>query len=143
RLPSESEWEYACRAGTTTPFHFGETITTDLANCSGTDTYAFEPKGKQRKETTPVGSFEVANAFGLFDMHGLVWEWCADPWHKNYEGAPSDNSVWELGGDEHRRVLRGGSWSFSPVLCRSASRSWNESDGGLRVCGFRVALSDF
>ena len=143
RLPSESEWEYACRAGTTTPFHFGETITTDLANCSGADTYAFEPKGKQRKETTPVGSFEVANAFGLFDMHGLVWEWCADPWHKNYDGAPADNSVWELGGDEHRRVLRGGSWSFSPVLCRSASRSWNEADGGLRVCGFRVALSDF
>ncbi|MDJ0693669.1 bifunctional serine/threonine-protein kinase/formylglycine-generating enzyme family protein [Mastigocoleus sp. MO_188.B34] len=143
RLPSESEWEYACRAGTTTPFHFGETITTDLANCSGADTYAFEPKGKQRKETTPVGSFEVANAFGLFDMHGLVWEWCADPWHKNYDGAPADNSVWELGGDEHRRVLRGGSWSFSPVLCRSASRSWNEADGGLRVCGFRVVLSDF
>ena len=143
RLPSESEWEYACRANTTTPFHFGETITTDLANFSGTDTYAFEPKGKQRKETTPVGSFEVANAFGLYDMHGLVWEWCADPWHKNYEGAPKDNSVWELGGDEHRRVLRGGSWSFSPVLCRSASRSWNESDGGLRVCGFRVVVCDF
>lgn len=143
RLPSESEWEYACRAGTTTPFHFGETITTDLANCSGTDTYAFEPKGKQRKETTPVGSFEVANTFGLFDMHGLVWEWCADPWHKNYDGAPSDNSVWELGGDEHRRVLRGGSWSFSPVLCRSASRSWDESNGGLRTCGFRVVLSEF
>ncbi|MBO3461825.1 bifunctional serine/threonine-protein kinase/formylglycine-generating enzyme family protein [Aetokthonos hydrillicola Thurmond2011] len=138
RLPSEAEWEYACRAGTTTPFHFGETLTSDLANCSDSDIHSFASKGKSRKETTVVGSFQVANAFGLYDMHGLVWEWCADPWHKNYDGAPRDGRIWEIGGDHNRRVLRGGSWSFSSVLCRSASRSWNESDGGLRVCGFRV-----
>jgi formylglycine-generating enzyme required for sulfatase activity/tRNA A-37 threonylcarbamoyl transferase component Bud32 len=141
RLPSEAEWEYACRAGTTTPFHFGQTITTELANCSGSETQAWEQKEKYRKETTPVGSFQVANAFGLYDMHGLVWEWCADSWHKNYDDAPTDGSVWEIGGDNNRRVLRGGSWSFSSVLCRSASRSWNEPDGGLRICGFRIVAS--
>ncbi len=141
RLPSEAEWEYACRAGTATSFHFGETITPDLANCGSSDTGTFEAKTKFRKETTPVGSFGVANSFGLYDMHGLVWEWCADPWHNNYNGAPSDGSVWEWNGDKNRRVLRGGSWSFSPVLCRSASRSWNESDGGLRICGFRVVVN--
>ncbi|MDH6087788.1 bifunctional serine/threonine-protein kinase/formylglycine-generating enzyme family protein [Umezakia ovalisporum] len=128
RLPSESEWEYACRAGTTTSFHFGEMITSDLANCNS-------------KETTDVGSFQIANTFGLYDMHGLVWEWCADTWHNNYHGAPADGSAWEVGGDFHRRLLRGGSWNFSSELCRSASRSWNESDGGLRICGFRVVLS--
>jgi formylglycine-generating enzyme required for sulfatase activity/tRNA A-37 threonylcarbamoyl transferase component Bud32 len=142
RLPSEAEWEYACRAGTTTPFHFGETITTELANCSD-ETHTWEQKAKNRKETTPVGSFQMANAFGLYDMHGLVWEWCADPWHKNYDGAPTDGSVWKVGGDDNRRVLRGGSWSFSSALCRSASRSWNEPDGGLRICGFRVVTSWF
>lgn len=141
RLPSEAEWEYAARAGTTTPFHFGETITSELANCSSGE--SSEIKSKYRKETTPVGSFGVANAFGLYDMHGLVWEWCADPWHKNYDGAPTDGTVWEVGGDMHRRVLRGGSWSFSPELCRSASRSWDEADGGLRICGFRVVATSF
>lgn len=141
RLPSEAEWEYACRAGTTTPFHFGETVSTELANCSESDTHTWEQKARYRKETTPVGSFQVANAFGLYDLHGLIWEWCADSWHKNYDGAPTDGSVWEVGGDNNRRVLRGGSWSFSSVLCRSASRSWNEPDGGLRICGFRVVAS--
>jgi formylglycine-generating enzyme required for sulfatase activity/predicted Ser/Thr protein kinase len=141
RLPSEAEWEYACRAGTTTSFHFGETITSDLINCSGSDTYSVEPKSRFRKETTNVGYFEVANAFGLYDMHGLVWEWCADPWHNNYDGAPRDGSVWENGGDKYRRVLRGGAWNFSAELCRSASRSWNEAEGGLRICGFRVVFS--
>ncbi|AFZ00779.1 bifunctional serine/threonine-protein kinase/formylglycine-generating enzyme family protein [Calothrix sp. PCC 6303] len=138
RLPSEAEWEYACRAGTTTPFHFGDTLTLEIANCASGETNLSETR--HRKETTPVGNFEVANAFGLYDMHGLVWEWCADPWHNNYNGAPTDGSVWETEGDRNRRVLRGGSWSFSPVLCRSASRSWNESDGGLRICGFRVVV---
>ncbi|MDF5730139.1 MAG: bifunctional serine/threonine-protein kinase/formylglycine-generating enzyme family protein [Rhizonema sp. PD38] len=143
RLPSEAEWEYACRAGTTTPFHFGETINTDLVNCSNSDTEAFEPRSKYRKETTSVGNYQVANAFGLYDMHGLVWEWCADPWHKNYDGAPRDGTIWEVGGDLNRRVLRGGSWSFIPQLCRSASRSWNEPDGGMRICGFRVVATWF
>ncbi|MBD2663935.1 hypothetical protein B6N60_05068 [Richelia sinica FACHB-800] len=141
RLPSEAEWEYACRAGTTTSFHFGEAVTAELINCNGGDIYAVEPRSKFRRETTNVGSFEVANAFGLYDMHGLVWEWCADPWHNNYVDAPNDGSVWEDGGDKHRRVLRGGSWNFSAELCRSASRSWNEVDGGLRICGFRVVFS--
>ncbi|MBD2163293.1 SUMF1/EgtB/PvdO family nonheme iron enzyme [Calothrix membranacea FACHB-236] len=134
RLPSEAEWEYACRAGTKTSYHFGETVTPDFVSCSSGDT-------RYRKETTTVGSFGVANAFGLYDMHGLVWEWCADPWHNNYQGAPTDASVWEDGGDMHRRVLRGGSWSFGAELCRSASRSWDESDDGLRICGFRVVFS--
>jgi formylglycine-generating enzyme required for sulfatase activity len=94
RLPSEAEWEYACRAGTTTPFHFGETITTDLANYNGNHIYGAGVKGEYREETTPVGSFQVANAFGLYDMHGNVWEWCLDQWHDSYEGAPSDGQAW-------------------------------------------------
>jgi formylglycine-generating enzyme required for sulfatase activity len=123
RLPSEAEWEYACRAGTTTPFHFGETITPDLANYDGNYTYASGPKGKYRQETTNVGSFPP-NAFGLYDMHGNVWEWCADPWHPNYSDAPSDGSVWNSGKNEDRRyrMQRGGSWFYVPGICRAAYR---------------------
>ena len=108
RLPSEAQWEYACRADTTTPFHFGPTITPDLVNYDGNVPYGWAPKGLYRQETTPVGSFPP-NAFGLYDMHGNVWEWCADPWHGNYNGAPSDGSSWGTGGDNNR-VQRGGSW---------------------------------
>ena len=93
RLPSEAEWEYACRAGTTTPFHFGETITGELANYDASETYGDESQGEYRQETTPVGQFS-ANAFGLYDMHGNVWEWCADEWHSNYENAPTDGTAW-------------------------------------------------
>ena len=149
RLPSEAEWEYACRAGTTTPFHFGETITTDLANYRGTDneeykwsgSYGQGPKGIYREETTPVGSFGVANAFGLYDMHGNVWEWCADHWHENYEGAPTDGSAWLDDTDNDNRRLRGGSWSDYPGHCRSASRFLNAA--GLRHSfdGFRVVCA--
>ncbi|GET35872.1 formylglycine-generating enzyme family protein [Microseira wollei] len=121
RLPSEAEWEYACRAGTTTPFHFGETITTDLANYSG-HTYASEPTGNRCSQTTEVGIFPP-NAFGLYDMHGNVNEWCADHWHDNYDGAPSNGSVWELGRNDTYRLLRGGSWSQPPKYCRSAIRN--------------------
>ncbi|MDJ0733312.1 MAG: bifunctional serine/threonine-protein kinase/formylglycine-generating enzyme family protein [Nostocaceae cyanobacterium] len=139
RLPSEAEWEYACRAGTTTPFHFGDTITSELANCNpGNGNHR-----EIRKGTKTVGTSSLANAFGLYDMHGQVWEWCADSWHPNYQNAPTDGSAWESGGDAHRRVLRGGSWSFSPQMCRSASRSWNEAVGGLRICGFRVVATFF
>jgi formylglycine-generating enzyme required for sulfatase activity len=127
RLPSEAEWEYACRAGTTTPFYFGETITTDLVN------YNYE-----RKKTTDVGSFPP-NAFGLYDMHGNVWEWCADPWHKNYEGAPADGSVWKEGGKEGPFVLRGGSWGNGAGRARSANRSGGSRADRDRNHGFRLA----
>jgi formylglycine-generating enzyme required for sulfatase activity/predicted Ser/Thr protein kinase len=122
RLPSEAEWEYACRAGTTTPFYFGPTITADLANYNGDYTYGSAPKGVYREETTDVGSFPP-NAFGLYDMHGNVWEWCQDVWHENYNGAPTNGSAWESGGDSSYRMLRGGSWLYYPVDCRSAARS--------------------
>ncbi|TGO02110.1 hypothetical protein PN36_30295 [Candidatus Thiomargarita nelsonii] len=137
-LPSEAQWEYACRAGTTTPFYFGETITTDLANYNGKYSYGSGSKGVYRKETTEVGSFPP-NAFGLYDMHGNVWEWCADSWHDNYEGAPSDGSVWEK---EKSRVVRGGSWYDEPRYARSADRynySSQDSHIGLRLVSF-VAL---
>ncbi|WP_017718612.1 bifunctional serine/threonine-protein kinase/formylglycine-generating enzyme family protein [Kamptonema formosum] len=140
RLPSEAEWEYACRAGTTTPFHFGETITSDLANYDGNYTYASGRKGKYRKRTTDVGSFPP-NAFGLYDTHGNVWEWCADPWHDDYTGAPSDGSVWEAGGNKNRRLLRGGSWYYFPRRCRAAFRCWFVPDFRYGIFGFRVALS--
>ena len=142
RLPSEAEWEYACRAGTATPFHFGETITTDLANYDGNYTYASGPKGKYRQETTPVGSFPP-NAFGLYDMHGNVWEWCADPSHDNYAGAPVDGSVWNSGGNENRRyrLLRGGSWNFNPWNCRAAFRFRCEPDFRIGFFGFRAVVS--
>ncbi len=137
RLPSESQWEYACRAGTTTPFYFGETITTELANYNGKETYASAPKGIYRDKTTNVGKFPP-NAFGLYDMHGNVWEWCADEWHDNYNGAPTDGSVW-LDGNDNRSPLRGGSWSNYPFLCRSAIRLYynRRVDHGYDF-GFRI-----
>ncbi|MEO1560083.1 MAG: formylglycine-generating enzyme family protein, partial [Cyanobacteria bacterium J06632_19] len=138
RLPSEAEWEYACRAGTSTPFNFGKSINRELINCNIDKYHPIEAIRKYYKQPKPVGTFGVANDFGLYDMHGQVWEWCADPWHKNYHGAPNDGTVWHYGGDLHRRVIRGGSWSFTPESCRSASRSWNETEGGLRMCGLRV-----
>lgn len=152
RLPSEAQWEYACRAGTTTPFYFGETITTDLANYQGTDwkyegktypgNYGNAPKGIYRKHTTDVGEFPP-NAFGLYDMHGNVWEWCADPWHENYENAPSDDRVWELDSDRDNayRLLRGGSWNLNPRYCRAAICSWFTRDYRYINFGFRVLLS--
>ncbi|MBD2341257.1 formylglycine-generating enzyme family protein [Calothrix sp. FACHB-156] len=148
-LPSEAEWEYACRAGTTTPFHFGETITSELANYDATETYGAGVKGTYREETTVVGSFEVANAFGLYDMHGNVWEWCLDDWHSNYEGAPTDGSAWfddneNLYQKKGKAVLRGGSWISYPVNCRSASRndvSRAVRDYFFNYFGFRVVCA--
>jgi formylglycine-generating enzyme required for sulfatase activity len=139
RLPSEAEWEYACRAGTTTPFHFGETILTDLANYDGNQTYRNGVKGEYREKTIEIGSFPP-NSFGLFDMHGNVWEWCADLWHENYQGAPNDGSVWgdrSLKSDE-LRVLRGGSWCNHPHYCRSALRDRFQAVNRVRNLGFRL-----
>ncbi len=137
RLPSEAEWEYACRAGTTTPFHFGETITVKLANYR-----IYNDFDKNRYQTTPVGHFNVANAFGLYDMHGNVCEWCADHWHNNYEGAPTDGSIWLDNHDPPNRLLRGGGWYDLPVHCRSAYRL--QSFPGVRHhydLGFRVVCA--
>ncbi|NJK72926.1 MAG: formylglycine-generating enzyme family protein [Oscillatoriales cyanobacterium RU_3_3] len=138
RLPSEAEWEYACRAGTTTPFSFGETITADLVNYNGNYPYGSAPKGTYRQQTTNVGSFPP-NSFGLYDMHGNVWEWCSDKWHDNYNGAPTNGSSWETGGSEYR-VLRGGSWVNFAVACRSAFRYRNSAVVRGRGIGFRVVL---
>ncbi|MFM5959412.1 MAG: formylglycine-generating enzyme family protein, partial [Dolichospermum sp.] len=108
RLPTEAQWEYACRAGTTTPFYCGETISTDIANYDGYYAYGDGITGGYQGKTTKVGSFKIANAFGLCDMHGNVWEWCQDDWHENYINAPDDGSAWiSL---SNRKVLRGGSW---------------------------------
>jgi formylglycine-generating enzyme required for sulfatase activity len=93
RLPSEAEWEYACRAGTETPFHFGIKITTDLVNFNGLQPFNNAPMGNLRGGTTPAGHFQHPNAFGLYDMHGNVWEWCADIWHTDYTNAPNDGSA--------------------------------------------------
>lgn len=140
RLSSEAEWEYACRAGTTTPFYFGETITSELANYDGSETFADELKGEYREETTNVGIFS-GNAFGLFEMHGNVWEWCADSWHKNYNEAPADGKAWLNKNDNDNqnntiKLLRGGSWNNNPENCRSAFRyyyGYNSFNIGFRV----------
>ncbi|MGK7942550.1 MAG: SUMF1/EgtB/PvdO family nonheme iron enzyme [Crocosphaera sp.] len=180
RLPSEAEWEYACRAGTKTPFCFGDTITTELANYKSNYIYAHEqsaseihqnivhsnkvekhlnPLNREEKwqfpsektdkssnKTTPVGKF-YPNGFGLYDMHGNVWEWCGDDWHNNYDGAPSDGSAWFEGNynpnvrhkSKSYHVMRGGSWAFVPHDCRSAVRYFNnwrayrKDDNGFRV----------
>jgi formylglycine-generating enzyme required for sulfatase activity len=141
RLPSEAEWEYACRAGNRAPFAFGDSITPEVANFNGQFPYSSTPKGLNRGKTTPVGSTDVANGFGLYDMHGNVWEWCQDIWHDNYEGAPTDGSAWEKGGDSSRRVLRGGSWYHPANNCRSASRMKSSPNVRSHYFGFRVVVS--
>jgi formylglycine-generating enzyme required for sulfatase activity len=138
-LPSEAQWEYACRAASTTPFHFGATLTPELANYNGNHTYGDGPKGTYRQQTTDVASFP-ANAWGLHDLHGNVWEWCADHWHKNYEFAPGDDQPWLIPGaaDYERRLLRGGAWFRRPVSCRSAFRHGVRPAFLLNGVGFRV-----
>jgi formylglycine-generating enzyme required for sulfatase activity len=139
RLPSEAEWEYACRAGTTTAFYFGKTITPEVANYNGTSAYADGPTGEYRNELTPANYFGIANAFGLSDMHGNVLEWCQDHWHENYEGVPKDGTAWLSSDESTGRVLRGGSWFDVPRDCRSAYRyrygpGLDYYDVGFRVC---------
>ena len=137
RLPSESQWEYACRAGTTTPFYFGETITSELVNYNGNYPFGYVPLEKYREETTDVGSFPP-NAFGLYDMHGNVDEWCQDvSCHNNYDGAPTDGSAWETEEESNRRILRGGGCDSYSEFCRSASRYHCSMD----FYGFRIVLS--
>jgi formylglycine-generating enzyme required for sulfatase activity len=140
RLPSEGEWEYACRGGTRTPFCYGHTISTDLANYDGTSAYGFGAIGEYRNQTLPVCSFRVANPFGLFDMHGQVWEWCADRWHDNYQGAPHNGYIWDTGGDDEFRIVRGGSWFNNPGRCRSAVREKYSPDVWLDQIGFRIVM---
>ena len=131
RLPSEAEWEYAARAGTTTKYHWGNEIGRNRANCHG------DRCGDQWETTAPVGSFR-ANGFGLFDMHGNVWEWVEDCWNPSYAGAPTDGGAW-LAGVCSVRVLRGGSWGVDPGALRAADRIWNPAGSRIDIIGFRVA----
>jgi len=144
RLPSEAEWEYAARAGRTTPFAFGSSLSSEQANFDGNSPYGGAPKGVFRQRTTPVGSF-APNDFKLHDMHGSVWEWCEDFYHGNYNGAPTDGSAWLSGGDSTYRAQRGGSWLSDGRDCRSAFRRWS-APGALGAnsvnnIGFRVVVS--
>jgi formylglycine-generating enzyme required for sulfatase activity len=128
-LPSEAQWEYACRAETDTAYHFEPTLTEELANYNASV-----------RRTTPVGQYP-ANLWGLQDMHGNVLEWCQDHWHSNYDNAPPDGSAWIEGGDSNRRILRGGSWVSNPRNCRSAYR-FNFTPGNRNGnVGFRVCCS--
>jgi formylglycine-generating enzyme required for sulfatase activity len=137
RLPSETEREYATRAGTTTPFWWGGSISTDIANYDGTKRFERGPVGEWRQRTVPVDSFKP-NAWGLFNMHGNVWDWTDDCWNESNEGNPGDGSV-RLTGDCTWRVARGGAWNYSPAYLRSAFRYWNLPHNRSGVQGFRVA----
>lgn len=138
-LPSEAQWEYACRAGTSTPFSTGLTITTDYANYVGDFTFRDEPRGVYRHTTTPAGQFPP-NPFGLYDMHGNLWEWCADLWHLDYTAAPCDGTAWTSSGETGYRVARGGSWHEPPTHCRSAVRLRYAEKEREDYVGFRVVL---
>lgn len=138
RLLSEAEWEYVARAGTTTPFWTGQTISAIRANFDGSQGYNGSDPGENRQNTAAVGSFD-ANAFGLHDTAGNVWEWTQDVWHDEYIAAPSDGSAWLAGGDQARRVLRGGAWSTIMWHLRSANRNWDRPDIRDSVTGFRIA----
>ena len=138
RLPSEAQWEYACRAKTTTPFSFGQTITSEIANYNGRYTYADEIKGEYRKTTTPVNKF-LPNAFGLYSMHGNVWEWCADDWQDNYQNISSDRLIDNSSGNQIK-VIRGGSWGSRPAFCSSTHRDRFIADNFNNFIGFRCVI---
>jgi formylglycine-generating enzyme required for sulfatase activity len=140
RLPSEAEWEYACRAHTTTPFHFGDTLSPELANYRCFENYNDGATGDRIGETSQVGQFGVANAFGLSDMHGNVSEWCLDHYHDSYEGAPTDGSAWvdQNAGENKSRIRRGGSWLYYLRSCRCASRNSDTPLNSSYIFGFRI-----
>ncbi|MEK6288906.1 MAG: bifunctional serine/threonine-protein kinase/formylglycine-generating enzyme family protein [Acidobacteriota bacterium] len=140
RLPTEAEWEYACRAGTTTPFHFGDTITAEIVNYDANYPFGAGPKGVTRKQPVPAGNTGAPNAFGLNNMHGNMAEWCLDPWHDNYIGAPTDGISWEDGGNQSLRVFRGGSWYDGGDNCRSAFRNSYAPDVKLSFIGLRIVM---
>jgi formylglycine-generating enzyme required for sulfatase activity/serine/threonine protein kinase len=140
RLPTEAEWEYACRAGTTTPFYFGDTLTAEIVNYDANYPFGAGPKGVTRKQPVPAGSTAAPNAFGLNNMHGNLSEWCLDSWHDNYIGAPTDGSNWEDGANYSLRVFRGGSWYDGGDNCRSAFRNSYAPDVRLGFIGLRIVM---
>ncbi len=141
RLPSEAQWEYACRANTTTAFHFGSTITPDLVNYHGEYPYNGAAPGENRGQATPVGTFPP-NGFGLYDMHGNVWEWCLDEYQPNYQTTPVDDSaVVDSDSPNPKRVMRGGAWDYVAKGCRSAVRCSLDATLRMPGCGFRVVLT--
>lgn len=153
RLPSEAEWEYAARAGTTTTRFWGDNVKGGCRYANLADRSLAKAAGESQLDpeqyvacsdsfayTAPVGSFRP-NAFGLYDMLGNVWHWTADPWHDNYAGAPSDGSVWERNGEVGRWALRGGSWSYPPADVRADVRFMGVSVMRFNTVGFRLAES--
>lgn len=142
QLPSEAQWEYACRAGTESPFSMGETIVGQLADYRASATYKAEAPGEYRQTTMPVGKFSP-NGFGLHDMHGNVWEWCADGWHRNHRSASANGRARgrASGNLAQLRTIRGGSWLDSPDKVRSASRSGYAETALNRTIGFRVMMA--
>ena len=138
RLPSEAEWEYACRAGTITPFSLRANDYDRFGKLQRQRHLWSRAEGRVSGRNYRCKVAFLANAFGLHDMHGNVWEWCQDVWHDNYEGAPTDGSAWVDGGDQERKVLRGGSWGYNPGYCRSAGRYGSAPDFIFDFVGFRV-----
>jgi formylglycine-generating enzyme required for sulfatase activity len=140
-LPSEAQWEYASRAGTTSEFAFGQTINAELVNYDGTRPYGSALIGVSRYRTAPVGSLGAANGFGLYDMHGNVDEWCSDHWHDSYHGAPGDGTSWAAEALTNTRVVRGGYFQLSGDECRAAKRFMHSPDYKYNGGGFRVAVA--
>lgn len=145
RLPTEAEWEYACRAGSSKPFAFGDTLTTRVANINGEIPYSKGKPSATVGHPLPVGSLGIANAFGLFDMHGNVWEWCQDAFVEDYDHTPTDGSAYDVLNPVYR-VRRGGAATYKAELCRSAMRGRAEPErlGNCPTCvggtGLRVAI---
>ena len=139
KLPSEAQWEYACRAGTMTPFYFGQSITPNLVNYDGNYSYAAAQKGEYRQQTTDVGTFPP-NAFGLYDMHGNVWEWCEDDWEENYINASKEGDALINRAGESK-VVRGGAWLYFAGCCRCSMRNQGLYNARHHYYGFRVLLS--